>query len=735
MDLLFGSNHSPENALHTFLESLPAHSHLDSLTEILTLATDTDERVAEFMDVVWQHICRNSLWSSKYNNFQDYCDAIDYNCTVWPVIQRHKKTDRAKRISAQTILRQWNVPVHSAIPVNLQPPFWSKHLLSLIATLSRHTTLDEACVLLRTSVGQRPRRGRNHHLLLASDVQRVLDHLNVSRKGAHRTANESNGSDAYHPLYQGVPVSKQHSQRGIAQPGMTVYRPTSSGNSSPQTRSTSMFSEELAGSPETVSSELESYADDTSQAKLPSCRCAPICLPLVLLLSSPNHYCIQLLAAELVNWAHTISWRSLCYEHLKILAKLVTQEYVSDRNRVDIIHTLEGSLALNSGPSHDLRCIIEEDELHTLQIEPLDLLCRYAGLPDGMWGWERDGLLHIPGFFDYMERLGVFKRVRMILGEDKATQSASNLPSQCSSPISLCYSLLAQMVQQDPAYYAILVSCRPDKNWKLIHRPRRSGHTFTFRERDVALGVSTERARSLVNGDGASDIQSTVVLPGEQSLQTVQLIPTSQQYLPKLVDKIENQGRQPPSSLPDLAILAYDKVAEQEFGTPQNITLGHGDLILASPKTLRLPQTFSASNLLNMSQSGLGNDFNTLENGRDGMWTRLSIISNCHRLGDKYLGADEGWADSIGCDTSVIDSFRMSYASALGEALVGRREWRDPKVILERNLVLGNDIFGAVEFVGAIREQLAADFHNTLDLLRLGQGNDGSGKFVCNTSL
>jgi hypothetical protein len=175
---------SPDAFIEALLKSRPEHTHLEILTDILTQSSGIDERVASFINSAWNWVCYHHLWTTSYESLGDYRKAIGYAETVRPIIQRHKKSELAKLSNCQTILRHWRVPFDQALPSDLRPSMWSKHLLSLIAGLSKRRSHSESIALLRASMTRRPGRGRNKQQLIASDVQRVLDMAVNKRRGS-----------------------------------------------------------------------------------------------------------------------------------------------------------------------------------------------------------------------------------------------------------------------------------------------------------------------------------------------------------------------------------------------------------------------------------------------------------------------------------------------------------------------------------------------------------------------
>ncbi|CAG8155247.1 unnamed protein product [Penicillium nalgiovense] len=182
----------PEAFIATLLRDKPEHKHLDVLTEFLTRSSEIDERVASSISAAWHWICQNDLWSTRYESLSEYRKTIGYTETVRPIVQRYKKSELAKRSSMQTIFRYWKVPYDKALPISTRPLTWRKHLLSLIACLSKHRGHLESVLLLQESMKNRPERGRTRNRLMASDVQRALETLGIPQtRLATRESKES----------------------------------------------------------------------------------------------------------------------------------------------------------------------------------------------------------------------------------------------------------------------------------------------------------------------------------------------------------------------------------------------------------------------------------------------------------------------------------------------------------------------------------------------------------------
>lgn len=332
-----------------------------------------------------------------------------------------------------------------------------------------------------------------------------------------------------------------------------------------------------------------------------------------------------------------------------------------------------------------------------------ELLCRYTGSGDAWWRWQTDGFLHVPGFFSYMEELGVFQRIRKYLSRSGTKEDTNSILNQ--NAVQQCYMMISQMVQRDPAYYAVLVACRPDQNRKLIHRsPQYQQSTFSQRD-NVGLGVPIVHIKSPVQGEGTSDIQSTVIFPTYETAQKICLVPVFHRQF--------NMGLQSPLE---------PKYGDgyKVSGEAREIAVQPGDLVMCLPQILGWPTTFSSSNFLSLSQIGLDNRLPTAPSepserydtgSCDKAWEQLEPqFHDPRRTAHKYHTAKAGLTE---------DSW-YNVSSAIGQALTGRLDWDSDRATEEMNYIFGSHEATAVEFVAKSRAQLAKQFHGLCDSIERG---------------
>ncbi|KAJ5628497.1 hypothetical protein N7490_010725 [Penicillium lividum] len=116
---------TPEAFIATLLNKLPQQQHLEVLTELLTQSSEIGERIASFINAACEWIFQIHLWTGEYESLDHYRKAIRYTETVRPIVQRHKRSELAKRSYSKTILRHWAVPFEQALPADVQPSVWT----------------------------------------------------------------------------------------------------------------------------------------------------------------------------------------------------------------------------------------------------------------------------------------------------------------------------------------------------------------------------------------------------------------------------------------------------------------------------------------------------------------------------------------------------------------------------------------------------------------------------------
>ncbi|KAI9043780.1 uncharacterized protein KD926_002670 [Aspergillus affinis] len=326
-------NRPMANPQELLVESLKGQSNLQQLeilTEIFTAGAVTDERFAETVYTAWEYLLQNDLWSFKYESLEQYRQLISYRDIIKPILQRFKRSDRSKLVNMQIIQENWSLQIHQVVPPSMAPASWSKHLLDLLAILSRTIKCKEQALdLLKKGIRERPRRSRLGSTLLASDVERVLRDLPLVNR-----ARKSYSSGTYAGLNPSYGDPQLIDCRFFfAFPTALRDRTSSYPRSSWNNRS--------AQTPRSYSNDecetMSSIADS-------DCACAPICLPLRLVVRPHFSSLRDDLVIRLFKWAESIGWSSICDLHLRGLVSLRAGSEPERWTRNGMIAHLEGIL-------------------------------------------------------------------------------------------------------------------------------------------------------------------------------------------------------------------------------------------------------------------------------------------------------------------------------------------------------------------------------------------------------
>ena len=299
-----------------------------------------------------------------------------------------------------------------------------------------------------------------------------------------------------------------------------------------------------------------------------------------------------------------------------------------------------------------------------------------------------------------MEELGVLERIRGYLFQSP-TEAIDSLPAlRRHDIIQQCFAMLSQMVQSDPAYYAVLVACRPDQNWRLVHRPRQyEKPSPIFDSEDISFGVSINSIKALVHGEGSSDIQSTIVYPTPKDSQKLRMIPGFHRQLTSWLQS-------------SLGMKYGDEY--KRFGQPQDLVVHPGDLVISLPQILRWPKDFSSPNMFNLSQNALDDLF-------------CANISTPNESSQSFGSCSEqptpsnfsNFEPASHTPSEIGDQDWCNASGAIAKSLTGQLDWTDSRSIEERNLILGPYGASAIEFVRKSQVSLAERFHSILNSIEI----------------
>src|SRR5277367_2618757 len=106
----------------------------------------------------------------------------------------------------------------------------------------------------------------------------------------------------------------------------------------------------------------------------------------------------------------------------------------------------------------------------TFQFNPQHIFHRFAG-PNAWPTWHTDGSIILPDIFDHLNQ----PDIQTAIDTEFAMYHHHYRPvpgrPQMGFLRNMFYSLIQQLLRQDPVWYAFMVAARPDHSWRLISYP------------------------------------------------------------------------------------------------------------------------------------------------------------------------------------------------------------------------------------------------------------------------
>src|SRR5256885_15304152 len=93
------------------------------------------------------------------------------------------------------------------------------------------------------------------------------------------------------------------------------------------------------------------------------------------------------------------------------------------------------------------------------------------------------------------------------------------------------YSLIQQLVRQDPAYYALMAAARPDRGWRLISYPYITKDTDSSGQATGFLHMHLDLEAFLADRDGGSRLTSSLSIDDEDELGCTVVVKGFHQHL------------------------------------------------------------------------------------------------------------------------------------------------------------------------------------------------------------
>jgi hypothetical protein len=255
------------------------------------------------------------------------------------------------------------------------------------------------------------------------------------------------------------------------------------------------------------------------------------------------------------------------------------------------------------------------------------------------------------------------------------------------------FSLVQQMVRQDPAYYAFYVLCRPDHAWKLVSFPYYAKRTYPgertfFRHIDVNI---TDFVRS---GRGENALQGSLALSDEDSRNCTELLLGMHRDIGTWHKRLIDRGYAKDGYVQRIDADMWTKEDEAHFGyswTKQICQFGDVRLSLPGlPHGSTGPASSQRINILPWFVA-IGDDHQTLDTAESGTWDDLS---RCHRDFQSGTKTPSGLPNSTyggRVDNIFPATVRLGHLGAISDALIGQTRWDTADVRRELDILFGDN--------------------------------------------
>jgi hypothetical protein len=354
-----------------------------------------------------------------------------------------------------------------------------------------------------------------------------------------------------------------------------------------------------------------------------------------------------------------------------------------------------------------------------------DIFNRYAGSDDAWAQFQKDGTINIDGFFSYILGPEVFENISEEFDMYKYhLREKQGGKKQMGWMRHMFYSLTQQLVRQDPAYWAIMAAARPDRNWKLISYPYYTkdttpGEITGFKHFDINVEkfCQSERGINQTQGsltlDDEDEKNSTLLVKGFWSIIKI--------WWAEVTRRMAAKNREMPSGHTTNAKHFYTHADEQRFGKLTAVPCKRGAIRITRPDMLHgsTPQADRRRRTVFVWHCGIREDHETLDLEEAERWSELV---QCHQglITPKKSTSGEGFR--YGCPPFTFPGVtKLVSTSKVGDAMVGARRWDDPRVLEERNILLGPDAEAAWRRVVEIRARLVEEFLKAWPFVKMAE--------------
>ncbi|KAI9766034.1 MAG: hypothetical protein M1839_005264 [Geoglossum umbratile] len=707
MDAIQAPGHTAAQSGKTIKETLG--EELDELLKIFNNSCDLDEIMSEMVFEAWNYIQSHRLWTIRYQDLESLRRDIQYNDFVAMRIDYHKAVTSRKRAEGMNIYETWGCFPQDAFPDNINPPWFSDHLLRGLNQLSRHCSLKEALSLLRTAMKDRlddsdaADRSKFIQYLTPNDVTKALKRIKYGGGELAKQANTGESPMTMNILGISDPLGEEGAgartkvmRQRLPTPWMRRGPMDSTGEGEQEDEQTktkevpragkmkmkarttrtkplakddevkaadSMGEEEQDEQIKTVevlrAGKMETKARTTMiepPAKVLQCGCASICSAILPRIPPAGVKLDKEEGLGLLERSHDLQWANFCKNHLRRLAGGGLDMWIHSPSMLN------------------------------------GFFNRFAGRADAWDIFQEDGTINIDGAPEHILKPEIFDKLEeefdMYLYHLRDEQDGRKRRGRIRH---MFYSLVQQLVRQDPVYYALITVTRPDQNTWLICYPyyvkyQVEGESTGFAHLDINVDKFVE------TGWGKDIIQGSLSLDDEND-----------------------------SGYTTNAKKTYLLADQQDSGRLVPVPCKRGTVRITIPEILHGSTPFAKNirrTLFNWC-TGIRADHQKLDIEEAETWNQ---VAQCHQSMEAPMKSTSGEGFRYGRPLFPFPGVtKLRSTSYVGDALIGARRRDDLRVQDEWDILLGASDGPALQLAEKIRERLVQAFFDAFPYVRMNE--------------
>jgi hypothetical protein len=695
--------------IEEYLKHLSVDQQLDHLIDLFQSAADHQQIVHEAIIAAWAYLVEKNIWITRYPTLAALQLAIHYDDVIKPILDNSRPFATRTIGAYTTIYRNWEILPSEVFPRDIRPPYISQHILKQLARISTVSSFDNAIRLIREQIRLRlshfrKRKSRSPCVRFV-DLLKAYERLNPPSK------------DTESPLQVLIP-SRNLRHR-------------------PPVQTAEEMDEIIASSPQQSDLLQE---QPFKQRRI--CTCSHQ-LPSTLINinpASPSHQRLRLFSE-----IYPLSIPNICWDHIRLLARLTLglisngltfptlkarMSYIYHNiNDYDIILQREANWF-----NKETRSITPQEKLMPYRYfaEPLPdpvidieaIFSRLAG-PTMLKEWKKQGTIIIPDFFSFLNDEEIRSAIDFEFNLYKHHFKPNTQDTTKGFLRNMFYSPIQQLVRQYPAWYAIQVAARPDHAWRLITYPYVAKFIPQLSSDDGLRDASMYGAHKQLKtgfehmdinikkfyeeGIGASQLTSSLSLDNETKDGCTVIVPQFFDRCPEWYEEAcKNKTLQ--VGVTTNGTKGYTKQDRKKYGRPKPYPCPMWAIRLTLPNMFHgsTKTTPNQRRVLYPWHTAISEDHLTLEIPGQHDWEE---VARCHRDLEAPLRGVGG--DAVTKDRPPFRfpaAVPMESSSALCDALIGRRKWNDPVVIMEAQLVLGKDDEAAMKYMNETKKKLVDNY-------------------------